>query len=174
MMTMLDLHKSHPGRIRALEKWRGTNPLGPPGPTGATGATGATGPAGASGLQTRATASFTSASLADLAIQNGTLTMAAGWRLMDITTSVPCRLRIYTTTTARTADAARAIGTDPDLATDHGVLFDFVTTASLLTATLSPLVDGYVPSGSAAPYALTNLSGGTTTIDVSLTYLRTE
>jgi hypothetical protein len=93
---------------------------------------------------------------------------------MAIETDVPARTRLYTTTTARTADAARAIGDDPDLTTDHGVLMDFVTDSGLLVATLSPLVDGYVPSGSSVPYAVTNLSGGTTVVTVILTYLRTE
>lgn len=156
-MALRDPYRSLPGRVRKLER-----------------AIDETGGGGGSGLQIRQDVDISSASLANGATQNGLLALAAGYRLMAITTSVPARLRIYTTTAARAADAARDVGVDPDLTTDHGLLFEFATADVLLTATLSPLVDGFIPAGSLAPYALTNLSGGTTPIDVSLTYLRTE
>lgn len=117
---------------------------------------------------------LTSASLAPGAVESGTIDLAPGWRLAHIATDVEARLRLYDTTGHRTSDISRPIGTDPTLTADHGLLFEFVTTATLLSASLSPLVDGYCPSGIAVPYSLTNLSGSTTAVEVTLAWLRTE
>lgn len=122
----------------------------------------------------RKTAVITTASLADDSTANGLVTLGQGWRLMAVESSHPARLRMYATTSHRTVDASRPIGTDPDTTTDHGLLFEFVFDPTLLEAVLSPLVDGFCPAGNQAPFALTNLSGSATVLGVNLTYVRTE
>lgn len=124
------------------------------------------------GLQTRTTAVYTTESIASLADETGTLELAAGYRLYRIETNVPARVRLYTDNTKRDADQTRAIGTDPT--GDHGVMFDFVTTTTLLSADLSPLIDGFVASGVDAGITVQNRSGSTETVAVTLTYIRSE
>ncbi len=135
-------------------------------------ATGLKWAAAAGGSYTRGTIAITTDSLADAATQNGTATMFAAYRLLTIQTDRVARVRLYTTTTARDADTARAFGTDPT--GNHGCMFDFLTQTGTLTWDLSPMVDGFVSSGTAVPYAITNLSGATSTVAVTLGVLRTE
>lgn len=122
----------------------------------------------------RATAQIVTANLLNNSTENGSVTMAPGWRLYRAQFSHAARLRLYSSTAARLADSGRVAGTDPDTATDHGLFFEFVSDPGLLDAVLSPMVDGYCPSGVTVPYALTNLSGGIQAVTVTLTYVRTE
>ncbi len=99
--------------------------------------------------------------------------MKPGYRLLKIETDIPARVRVYDSTAARTADASRPIGTDPTGA--HGVILDFVTTVSILEWWLNPVVDGYTTAGTdSVPVAITNLSGSTDTVTVTLTWIRSE
>jgi hypothetical protein len=169
-----------------------TGVTGDTGPTGVTGVTGATGPTGIPGIDgldgedslvpgptgatgpsffTRDTSVITTASLADLANEDGSAAFAAGYRLHTVETDRACRVRLYTTSAKRTADAARGIGVDPT--GDHGLMFEFVATGAV-TYDLSPLVDGYCPTGTSVYYAIQNRSGGTSTVEVTLGWIRTE
>jgi hypothetical protein len=123
------------------------------------------------GTPSRTTVTVTTASLANNATENNTVTMELGYRVLSVTVDRACRIRLYTNTTKRTADAGRAVGTDPT--GDHGLMLELVFTAAG-TLTMSPLVDGFVDSGTAIPYAITNTSGATSTVQVQLTYLRTQ
>ena len=126
----------------------------------------------ATGGYSRTTASKTTGSLANLAVETGTVTVAKGYRALYLTVDRACRVRLYTSSAKRTADAGRAPGTDPS--GDHGVMLDVVMTAGG-TLTLSPLVDGYTDDGtSAVPYSIQNRSGSTSTVAVTLGYVRTE
>lgn len=149
-------------------------PQGDTGPQGPQGPTGATGPAGADGgFAARTTATVTTASLSNNATETNTLTLKPGYRLIKIETDVAARVRVYDSTTSRTADASRAVGTDPTGA--HGVILDFVTTPSTLSWWLSPVVDGYTADATdTVPVAITNLSGATDTVTVTLTWVRSE
>lgn len=164
-------------------------PEGPPGPTGATGATGATGPAGATGATgpagppgadgadggfiARTTSTLTTASLTNDATEDNTMTLKPGYRLLKIETDRAARVRAYDSTTSRAADSSRAIGVDPT--PPHGVILDFVTTAGTLTWWMNPLVDGYTADASdTVPVSVTNKSGSTSTVSVTLTWVRSE
>lgn len=114
------------------------------------------------------TVAHTTASLASLATEDATVTMAGRYQIVKVQTDRAARVRVYTDTAARTADTARAIGTDPD--DGAGVLLDLVTTAGLLTVALSPVVDGWLASGTAVPIAVTNLSGSSSTVATTFTY----
>ena len=123
----------------------------------------------------RATAAHSTASLAVNATENAQIAMAKAYRLLRIQTNRPARLRVYTTAAKRTADAGRAVGTDPT--GDHGVVLDYVTTASLLAADLSPAVDGAnleaIPTAD-IPIAVENRDSGAGVVTVTFTYLPEE
>lgn len=121
----------------------------------------------------RTTATITSTAMSTNQQQQTTIALAAGYRLLKIATDRPARLRVYPDATYRAADASRAIGTA--LSGDHGVLLDYVTSAAVLSAQLSPQVDGYTVDGTTAvPITITNLDGATATVTVTLTWIRTE
>ena len=127
-----------------------------------------------SGMSSRATASFTTASLAAGAEGTGTVTLAPSYRLLRVQTSAAARVRLYIDAASRTADAARAAGTDP--VGDHGLILDLGTSSGDLDWGLSPLVDGYVAAGggSTVPYSVTNMSGVTAAITVTFTWIQQE
>ena len=79
-------------------------------------------------------------------------------------------MRLYTSTAKRDADLTRLIGTDPT--GNHGLLFEFISSTELLSADLSPVVDGFAETA-AIPYSITNLSGATQTITVTLNHVKT-
>jgi hypothetical protein len=123
----------------------------------------------------RETASVTTAILAADATETGTIALAPGYRLYAITTSSECRVRLYTTAAKMAADAARPIGTDPT--GDHGCVLEFVSTPALLSADLSPVVDGFdgkaTPDGE-IPITVTNLGGSSVAVTTDLTWIRCE
>lgn len=131
------------------------------------------------GVGTRRIASAVTASLASGASAAGGLDIGPGWRILEVRASKSSRLEVYASSADATADAARAIGTDPT--GDHGVMLDFVMPAlgsgtSDLTWRLSPVVDGasmeVVPSR-AIPIRVTNMEG-TGAVTVAVVYVRTE
>lgn len=126
---------------------------------------------GATGSYERTTSSFTTPFIADGAQEVGLLTLAPGWRGYKLQVTAACRVRVYGTAAHRTADLARPIGTDPP--ENSGLMLEYVATAAG-TYVLSPLADGFVELGSDAPITIDNLSGVSTTIAVTLTYVRTE
>ncbi|POH63643.1 MULTISPECIES: hypothetical protein [Cryobacterium] len=123
----------------------------------------------------RATVTRTTPSLANSATDTGAITLAKSYRLLSISTDKPCRIRLYATVAQQAADAARAIGTDPT--GNHGLMLEYVSTAGVLAATLSPAVDGTnleaTPS-TAIPISIQNLSGGASTVTASFVFLGTE
>jgi hypothetical protein len=121
---------------------------------------------------TRTSTTITTASLAVNATENSTKAFSAAYRLLNITTDRACRVRLYTTSAKRTADASRAIGADPT--GDHGLVFEFVATAAVTDYDLTPLVDGYCPTGTDVYYAIENRSSGTSTVVVTFDWIRTE
>ena len=130
-------------------------------------------PMGYVGFESRTTTSVTTATLADAATEDATITMKPGYRLLKVETDIPARIRVYDSATSRTADASRPIGTDPEGV--HGVLFELVTITDSLVWWLSPVVDGYTADASdTVPLAITNLSGGTDTVTIIFTWVRSE
>lgn len=146
---------------------------GPAGPTGEQGPAGADGADGADGFAARQETEIVTTSLDQGATWSGTTTLKPGYRLLKIQTDVPARVRVYDSLASRTNDTNRAIGTDPTGA--HGVILDFVTTVTNLTWWLNPVVDGYTTAGDdTVPMLVANLSTGTTTVTVTLTWIRSE
>jgi len=128
-----------------------------------------------SGLQSRVALVQATASLADNAIGNITFTSAAkGYVLYKIQTSAAAWVRLYTDISSRTADASRAEGVDPSAGA--GVVAEVITTGAQ-TILISPGTMGFNNETSpvAEIYAaVTNKTGGTATITVTITVLKIE
>ena len=123
---------------------------------------------------TRTAVNGTTASLATSATGNLTITGYKGYFLYKIQISAAAWVRIYTDTASRTADAGRTELTDPT--PGAGVIAEVITTGAE-TILISPGVMGF--SNESTPstnieLAVTNKSGGTTTITVTLTVLPLE
>jgi hypothetical protein len=74
------------------------------------------------------TITYTTASLADAATENGLISLGNAASIRKVTVTRAARVRIYPTAAFRTSDAARAIGTDPT--GEHGVSFDLYAPAT--------------------------------------------
>jgi hypothetical protein len=125
-------------------------------------------------LAARAAVAATTASLANSATGNLTIVGYKGYMLYKIQTSAAAWVRIYTDTTSRTADATRVEGADPT--PGSGVVAEVITTGAQ-TILISPGALGF--SNEATPntniqLAVTNKSGSTTTITVTLTAVQLE
>jgi hypothetical protein len=119
-----------------------------------------------------ATADYTktTASLANGAYETGTFTLSSAevHEALVVTADRAARVRFYATTTQRDADVARAIGTDPT--GNHGLLLEVVLTSGQLTYDISPNAVLFNRSsiGSAVPVTITNTSGSTSTVLVTV------
>jgi len=128
----------------------------------------------AGGLSSRTTANATTASLANDAAGNITITAAKTYALLKIQTSHAAWVTLYTDSASRTADASRTQNTDPS--PGSGVLAEVVTTGAqtiLMTPTVYGFNDDSTPS-SIVYLKVVNKSGSTATITVTLTYLQLE
>ena len=126
-------------------------------------AAGVQGPAGPAYV--RATSTVTTPSIANTAVSAGSIALAAGYALYKIQVDRACRVRLYATTAARDADVA---GTGA-----AGRVLDLVATAAG-TILVTPSVVGWVDTGVAIPFAITNTSGATATVTLTATYQRVE
>ena len=105
----------------------------------------------------------------------GTVNLGKSYKLLKITTSSPCRVRLYVTAAKRDDDVSRNIGVDPS--GNHGLMFEAVTFSGSLEFFLSPIVDGWdgelVPTGSIA-YTVTNTDLISQALTITFTYVTTE
>lgn len=126
------------------------------------------------GSPSRGTATGTSASLANAATGNIDITGFKGYVLLKIETDRAAWVRLYTSAAARTADASRTQGTDPG--PNDGVIAEAVTTGAQ-TVVFSPATFGFNDEGTPTtniPVAVTNNSGATSTVQVTLTLIQME
>lgn len=125
---------------------------------------------------TREKAVFTTGTLAAGAQIQGTIPLAVSYRLMALDVTGHCRVRLYDKATSQSADAGRAIGTDP--LDGAGVIFEFVAdNTGLYSVSLSPLVPGSSmasPPTNLIPITVTNIGTGSASLTVTLTYLKEE
>lgn len=130
--------------------------------------------AGGSSLPTRATLSGVTSSLADGAPGPINITGYKSYMLMKLETSAAAWVRIYTSEAARIADASRLEGTDP--LPGAGVIAEVITTGAQ-TVLISPGAIGFNDEGPVTtniPVRVTNKSGATAAITVTLTALQLE
>jgi plastocyanin len=125
-------------------------------------------------LASRGTAAGTTASLANNATGNLTIVGFKGYVLYKIQTSAGAWVRVYTDGTSRTADSSRLQTSDPT--PGSGVIAEVITSGAQ-TIVVAPGTIGFNNESSPTTnieLAVTNLSGGTTTITVTLTILKIE
>jgi len=129
---------------------------------------------GGSGLTSRTTANATTASLANDAAGNITITAAKTYALLKIQTSHAAWVTLYTDSASRTADASRTQNTDP--VPGSGVLAEVVTTGAQ-TILMTPTVYGFnndTTPASSVYLKVVNKSGSAASITVTLTYVQLE
>lgn len=125
-------------------------------------------------LQSRSTKAGTTASLANDAAANLDITGFKGYALLSIQTDKAAWVRIYANGASRTADASRVETSDP--APDSGVIAEVITSGAE-TVLISPGVMGYNMESTPTtniPCRVTNKSGSTGTVQVTLTVLQLE
>lgn len=130
---------------------------------------------GGGSVPSRNSASATTTSLANNATDSTqTISGYKGYALYSIQTSAAAWVRVYSSTAARTADSGRSSGSDP--APGSGVLAEVITSGAS-TQLITPGVIGFSsessPNGN-IPISVTNLSGSTTGITVTLTLVQLE
>lgn len=130
---------------------------------------------GGSGLVSRTTLTpVTTGSLASGASEDLMITGYKGYVLYKIETDSAAWVRLYSSTAARTADASRLEGTDP--LPGSGVIAEIISTGAQ-TILITPGALGFSTESSPStqiPCTITNKSGVTTTITVTLTVLQIE
>ena len=125
-------------------------------------------------LGSRTNVAGTSASLADGASGDINITGFKGYMLYKIQTSVASWVRLYTDSASRTADNSRLEGTDP--LPGAGVVAEIITTGAS-TILISPGALGFNNEASpttAIPVRVTNKSGATTDVTVTLVVVQLE
>ena len=128
--------------------------------------------AGGGGTVTRTTTSVTTASIANNASDNVSITIPATYALLKIQTSNAAWVTLYTDTTSRSSDSSRTEATDPLPGT--GVVAEVITSGAT-TQLISPGTIGYSSDGTATSYArVKNKSGAAAAITVTLTYVKLE
>lgn len=129
---------------------------------------------GGAGLVSRNLSSATTASLANNAAGNITITGWKSYMLLSIQTSAAAWVTVYASSAARTADAGRAITTDPT--PGAGVLAEVITTGPQ-TQLFSPAVLGFSDETSPSTdiqIKVVNRSGSTGTITVTMKLVQLE
>jgi len=130
--------------------------------------------AAVSGLKSRASLTGSTGSISDGASANVNITGYKGYMLYKIQTSAAAWVRLYVSDAARTADASRTQGQDP--LPGSGVIAEVITTGAE-TIIIAPGVIGFnneSPVTNVVPTAVTNLSGGSADITVTLTAVEME
>ncbi len=125
-------------------------------------------------IPARTAASGTTLSIADAATDNLDITGFKAYNMLSIQTSGAAWVRIYANASSRTADASRNETSDP--VANSGVIAEVITTGAE-TILLTPGVFGFnaetVPTTN-IPCAVTNKTGSTGTVTVTLTLLQAE
>jgi len=160
-----------------LPGYAGSAVSGPRGYTGSmvVGYAGSAASSGGIGLNSRTTASVTTALIANGVTTQITLFGYKTYMLSKVVTSDASWVRIYTDPSNRASDLVRLIGNDP--VPGSGVIAEVVTTPALLTQMITPGVIGFngeTPANNSIFLNVTNNSGSTRAITVTLTLLQLE
>ena len=127
-------------------------------------------------MKVRTTVSTTTASLANAANANATVTMAKGYALYKIQVSTGSWVTLYGNTTLANIDYTRTIGTEP--ASGSGIIAEIICEGTgSNVAYFTPALMGYNDDVSVSTNAylrIFNNSGVSNTVNVTLTYLTTE
>jgi hypothetical protein len=133
-----------------------------------------TGLATSSSLPTRSSVSVSTNTIADNDSENVDAVGFKSYMLLAIETSAAAWVRLYTDTTSRTADLTRLQTEDP--LPESGVIAEVIT-AGAEVVKISPGVLGFnfdSPVTTNIPMRITNLSGSSSAITVTVTLLQIE
>lgn len=86
--------------------------------------------------EARGTVTTTTAVIASGGAEQGTVALGKSSHILRVAADRACRVRLYTQASKRTADAGRALGTDPT--GDHGLALEVVLTPTVLSLDLAP------------------------------------
>lgn len=89
----------------------------------------------------RQSVTFSTALLAPMARETGSVAMATAFGILTITTNHPARVRLYDTAAHCAVDASRLVGRYPE--DNAGCLFEFITVPSMLTSAIPRSVNGF-------------------------------
>jgi len=123
----------------------------------------------------RTEVSVTTASLADLAEETGTVALGKQAIVSIVSADKACRVRLYPTAAARTADSSRELGEAIEEGDEEPLLEDSLTASKLTNS--SPAATVFNGDGSPSSdiyYAIQNRSGSTGTVEVTFTVLILE
>ena len=151
----------------------------------------AVGPASTSssgGLPTQAIATFTTAVLEANDVEAGSVQIAKGFTVRQVTVNAAARLRLYATLASQVADTGAIIGgvasanrprtQPPQLGTQHGVIMDlYLNTSDKFNWKMSPPAVGFnddQPQSATVYYAVDNISGVDQAIVITITYVPEE
>jgi len=104
----------------------------------------------------------------------GLINAFPGWRIIQLVTSRPARIRLYPTLAQRDSDLVRGVGTKPP--PNSGRLLEVVTFVDALTWIMNPTVDlASVDKDDPTFFvSITNLDSVTGSVVTTYTYVRTE
>lgn len=126
------------------------------------------------GLESRATATLTTGSLANGASSSTTITLGKTARILSVQLDRAARVAFYATTAIRDADVGRAVLVDPP----NGTYLEVVSTGAAtyyMSGTASGLVSNMEGSPTTAiALNVYNLSGSSSTVTVTVVYLKLE
>lgn len=127
---------------------------------------------GGGGSLSRVTETKTTSSFANLDYLEFT-TVGKSFAIYEIVAEKECRIRIYSDTTSRAADLNRSAADDPP--EGAGVIAEFVATSPNTTFKVTPAIYGWLDDNETElPVTVTNNTGGTTDMDVTITVLKLE
>ncbi|GAA3730043.1 hypothetical protein GCM10022239_03320 [Leifsonia bigeumensis] len=110
------------------------------------------------------TVTYTTSSLANNASETATLDLGVGFTVLHFVSSNAARFRAYQSAAHRTADASRVVGVLPS--GDHGLIFEDDGSAASNYAAVA--VGGLLNGETLCPISITNRSGATRTITITL------
>lgn len=113
---------------------------------------------------TTRTVTHTTSSLADGATETTTLDLGLGFTILKFESSHALRFRAYQSAAHRSADASRDVGVLPS--GDHGLVFEDDGSAAESYATVA--VGGLLGGATLCPVSITNRSGSTRSVTVTL------
>jgi hypothetical protein len=125
-------------------------------------------------LSSRTSRASTTATIANGASENITITGFKGYIIYKVQTSDAAWVRAYTSIAERTADESRTITTDPT--PGSGVVTEVITTAAQ-TVNMAPATIGFSNENTPdvnIPIRVTNRSGASAAITVTLTLVQIE
>lgn len=128
-------------------------------------------PARATTAPARNSTDIITAELEPAAAESGAVTLAQGFRVLQVASSKPCWLRLYTTPGQRDADASRDISQAPT--GNHGVIMEAVFTDAILTLDMLPVPAGFSledPPSAAIAYSVVNTDDTAGAVIISLTW----